>query len=42
MREENIFLQNKMLKLRDYEDAVEQYREQLQEANSNRERTSDQ
>ena len=40
MREENIFLQNKMLRFREYEEAVEQLREQLQEAHSDRERTS--
>jgi chromosome segregation ATPase len=40
-REENLFLQNKMLRFKEYEEGLEQLREQLAEAQGDRERTSD-
>jgi hypothetical protein len=42
VREDNIFLNNKMLRFKEYEEAVEQLKEQLAEAQNDREKTSDQ
>lgn len=40
LREENIFLQNKIIRFKEYEEAVEQLKEQLAEAQGDRDRTS--
>jgi hypothetical protein len=41
-REENIFLQNKMLHFKEYEEAIEQLKEQLADAQGDRDRVSEQ
>ena len=42
IRESNIFLNNKMLRFKEYEEAVEQLKEQLADAQGDKERTSEQ
>ena len=41
MREENIFLQNKMKQFKEYEEAIEQLKEQLADSQGDRERLSE-
>ena len=41
LREENIFIQNKLVRFKQYEEAVEHLKEQLAEAQGDRERTSE-
>ena len=42
LREENIFLQNKMVRFKEYEEAVYQLKEQLAEAQNDKDRNNEQ